>query len=117
MIFKTFKARIKEDVPISTGTQSPVDATITFSRRRILLKPEQIERIYLDPMLVRRIVDKEEYDFDKLFNNEDEKQFSIILKHRLNSLDDGIHHLNISLVNKIKANNIHPRYWRVSREP
>ena len=107
----TFKAKIHGIVSISQEGQSPVDTTITFTGYRIKLTDEQIGRLYLDPMLVQEVVHNAEYDFDKLRNKEDKKQFSIILKHRLNNLDKGIHHLEISKWNKIKANITHHRYW------
>ena len=107
----TFKAKIHGLVSISREGQSPVDTTITFTRHRIKLTDEQIGRFYLDPMVVQEVVHNAEYDFDKLLNKEDKKQFSIILRQKLNNLDKGVHHLDISRWNKIKANIIHHRYW------
>ncbi len=88
---------------------------VKFSRYRIFLEDEQINRIWYDPLLVQPVTHKSEYTFDKKLNKEDKKQFTIILTQRLNLLDNGIHHLDINLWNKIKANIIHKRYW-VDRE-
>lgn len=110
-LFKTFRAKIYSAVAIRTGDETSIDQTITFSKYKILLKEEQINRIYFDPLLVQVVAHKAEYDFDKIRNKEDEKQFSIILKQKLNVLDKGIHHLNISKWNKFRANIIHNKYW------
>lgn len=114
-MFKTFEAKIHGTVLISEGPNKHIDATLTFTRYKIRLKDNQLNRIYLDPMLAQLIVDKMEYDFDKRLNQNDEKVFSIILKQRLNNLDKGLYHLDINLWNKIKANIIHHRYW-IDRE-
>ncbi|MFC4263844.1 hypothetical protein ACFOWM_13185 [Ferruginibacter yonginensis] len=110
-MLKTFKAKIHGTVSIRQGEQSPIDQTITFTKYKIKLKDEQINRIYFDPLLVQVVADKMEYSFDKKLNKDDKKMFSIILKQKLNALDNCLYHLDISLWNKIKANIIHNRYW------
>ena len=110
-MFKTFKARIHGAFPISIGDETPINPVVTFSKYKILLKDEQINRIFLDPFFAQVLSHKAEYDFDKLLNKEDKKKFSIILKQKLNNLDKGIQHLDISIWNKFKANVIHNRYW------
>ena len=108
-MFKTFKARIHSSYVISKENEIPISHTVTFSKTRIQLKEEQINRIYLDPLCTNALIYHGDYKFDKLLNRNDEKQFSIIL--RLNNLDTSIHHLDINLWNKFKANVIHHRYW------
>jgi hypothetical protein len=110
-IFKTFKAKIYGATWISTGNEIPVQQVLKFSKRKILLTDDQIKRGYFDPLLVQDIAHKTEYIFDKTLNKEDEKKFAIILKQKLNALDNGIHFLDINWFNKIKANIIHNRYW------
>lgn len=111
MIFKTFKATIIGSWHIEDKVPKPTHREVSFSKRRIPLNPSQVERIYLDPMFVQLIADKAEYTFDKLINKEDKRKFSIIITQKLNALDDGIHYLDLSTWNKIKANIIHGRYW------
>ena len=115
-LFKTFKAKIIHGVCVSYyENQPPPDLLISFSKYKILLKEEQINRFWLDPFQVQLVVHKAEYDLDKLLNKEDEKMFAIILRQKLNVLDKGIHFLDISAWNKFKANVIHNRYW-IDRE-
>lgn len=114
-MFRTFKAVIHGSVSIREGEQQSVDRVVTFTKYRIRVDEAKINRLYFDPLLVQPIADGMEYEFDKRLNREDKKMFSIILKHRLNQLDNGLHHLDIDLWNKIRANIIHRRYW-VDRE-
>jgi hypothetical protein len=110
-MFKTFKAKIHGAVGISISHSEPPEMILSFTRYKIRLNDEQLNRIYLDPLLVQLVYDKMEYNFDKRLNREDEKMFSIILKDKLNALDKGLYHLEISLWNRFKANLIHHRYW------
>ncbi len=114
-MFKKFKAQIHGSFVISTNGQQPIDKTIEFTKTRIILKEEQLQRIFLDPFAQNALVYHGEYKLDKLLNKMDEKQFSIVLTNRMNNLDTGIHHLDINWWNKIKANIIHHRYW-IDRE-
>ena len=114
MLIKTFKATIHGVFPMTTELPMP-DSLITFTKNRILLSEPQIGHLYFDPFQVQQVTDRMEYSFDKLNNSADEKMFSIILKIKLNNLDTGIYHLDISRWNKIKANIIHHRYW-IDRE-
>ena len=110
-MFKAFKAKIHGAASTSQGDQTPIDTILTFTKYKIRLRDEQVNRIYFDRLLVQLVTDKMEYDFDKRQNKDDKKMFSIILKQKLNALDTGLHHLDISQWNKIKANIIHNRYW------
>lgn len=114
-LFRTFQAKIHGTIAPVTGNEPPIDEIITFSRYRIILKKEQINRIFYTPVQQQPITHRSQYEFDKILNKNDKKMFAIILKERLNKLDSGIKFLDISMWNKIKANIIHHRYW-IDRE-
>lgn len=107
-MLKTFKARIHGAFPTTEGNQVKIDDTLVFTKYKIRLKENQINRIYLDPLLVQLITDRMSYEFDKKLNKDDNKMFSIIIPFKG---EEKTYHLDISLYNKIKANIVHKRYW------
>ena len=114
-MFKTFKAKLQDGVVTYESHPNSIAVTLTLTKYRIRVKDSDANRLYFNFFMVQLLIDKMEYDFDKLLDKDDKKQFSIVLKQRLNPLDSGIHYLDISFWNKIKANIIHHRYF-IDRE-